>query len=155
MSLSVSRSMYVCLSSCTTQELHAQTSPYVLCLLPMAVARSSFGVVAIRYHSRFLWRCRGQEQATSKRRILKLTHQGAVPDWERRNLMSTIALFELASPMFVCSLCMLLYIDMNAFSALTLLVGQQERHPACKKLTGRILAWLCVRGVVHICIWPS
>jgi len=29
-----------------------------------------------------------------------------------------------------------------AFSALTLLVGQQEGHPACKKLSGGMLAWL-------------
>jgi len=29
-----------------------------------------------------------------------------------------------------------------AFSALTLLVGWQEGHPACKKLSGRMLAWL-------------
>ena len=29
-----------------------------------------------------------------------------------------------------------------AFSALTLLVGRQEVHPACKKLSGGILAWL-------------
>jgi len=27
-----------------------------------------------------------------------------------------------------------------AFSALTLLVGQQEGHPACKKLSGEVLA---------------
>jgi len=27
-----------------------------------------------------------------------------------------------------------------AFSALTLLVGQQEGHPACKKLSGGVLA---------------
>jgi len=27
------------------------------------------------------------------------------------------------------------------FSALTLLVGQQEGHPACKKLSGGVLAW--------------
>jgi len=31
-----------------------------------------------------------------------------------------------------------------AFSALTLLVGQQEGHPACKKLSGGVLAWLSV-----------
>jgi len=30
------------------------------------------------------------------------------------------------------------------FSVLMLLVGQQEGHPACKKLSGGILAWLCV-----------
>jgi len=28
-----------------------------------------------------------------------------------------------------------------AFSALTLLVGRQEGHPACKKLSGGVLAW--------------
>jgi len=29
-----------------------------------------------------------------------------------------------------------------AFNALTLLVGQQEGHPTCKKLSGRVQAWL-------------
>jgi len=29
----------------------------------------------------------------------------------------------------------------RAFSALTMLVGQQEGHPACKKLSGGMLAW--------------
>jgi len=32
----------------------------------------------------------------------------------------------------------------SAFSALTLLVGRQEGHLACKKLSGRMLAWLCL-----------
>jgi len=36
-----------------------------------------------------------------------------------------------------------------------LLDGQQEGHPACKKLSGRVLAWLSVWGEVQICIWPS
>jgi len=31
-----------------------------------------------------------------------------------------------------------------AFGALTLLVGQQEGHPAYKKLSGGVLAWLCL-----------
>ena len=31
-----------------------------------------------------------------------------------------------------------------AFSALTLLVGRPEGHPACKKLRGEVLAWLSV-----------
>jgi len=31
-----------------------------------------------------------------------------------------------------------------AFSALTLLVGRQEGHPACKKLSGGLLVWLSV-----------
>jgi len=42
-----------------------------------------------------------------------------------------------------------------AFSALTLLVGWQEEHPACKKLSGGVLAWLCVWSEVQTCIWPG
>ena len=42
-----------------------------------------------------------------------------------------------------------------AFSALTLLVGRQEGHPVCKKLGGRVLAWLFVWSEVQTCIWPS
>jgi len=33
-------------------------------------------------------------------------------------------------------------IENVAFSALTLLVGRQEGHPACKKLNGEVLVWL-------------
>ena len=33
-----------------------------------------------------------------------------------------------------------------AFSALTLLVGRQEGHPAYKNLSGEVLAWLSVWG---------
>ena len=43
-----------------------------------------------------------------------------------------------------------------AFSALTLLFGRQEGHPACKKnLSGGVLAWLSVWSEVQTCIWPS
>ena len=42
-----------------------------------------------------------------------------------------------------------------AFSALTLLVGRQEGHPACKKLSGGVLAWLSVWSEVQTCMWPS
>jgi len=42
-----------------------------------------------------------------------------------------------------------------AFSAVTLLVGWQEGHPACKKLSGEVLAWLSVWSEVQTCIWPS
>ena len=41
------------------------------------------------------------------------------------------------------------------FSALTLFVGRQEGHPACKKLSGGLLAWLSVWSKVQTCIWPS
>jgi len=42
-----------------------------------------------------------------------------------------------------------------AFSALTLLVGRQEGHPAFKKPSGEVLAWLSVWSEVQTCIWPS
>ena len=43
----------------------------------------------------------------------------------------------------------------QAFSSLTLLVGRQEGHPACKKLSGGVLAWLSVWSEVQTGIWPS
>jgi len=43
----------------------------------------------------------------------------------------------------------------QSFSALTLLVGRQEGHPACKKLSGGVLAWLPVWSELQTCIWPS
>jgi len=42
-----------------------------------------------------------------------------------------------------------------AFSVLMLLVGRQEGHPACKNLSGRVLAWLSDWSKVQTCIWPS
>ena len=42
-----------------------------------------------------------------------------------------------------------------AFSALTLLVGRQEGHPACKKLSGEVLEWLSVWSKEQTCIRPS
>jgi len=43
----------------------------------------------------------------------------------------------------------------TTFSALTLLVGRQEGHPACKKLSRGVLVWLSVWSEVQTCIWPS
>jgi len=36
-----------------------------------------------------------------------------------------------------------------SFSALTLLVGQQKGHPACKKLSGEVLARVAEASPVH------
>jgi len=44
---------------------------------------------------------------------------------------------------------------LSAFSALMLLVGWQEGHLACKKLSAGMLAWLCVWGEMQICICPA
>ena len=48
-----------------------------------------------------------------------------------------------------------LLFHLYAFSALTLLVGQQEEHQACKKLSGGVLAWLSFWCKVQTFIWPS
>jgi len=48
----------------------------------------------------------------------------------------------------------LLALQARAFSALTLLVGQQEWHPACKKLSGGVLASLSAWSEVQTC-WSS
>ena len=42
-----------------------------------------------------------------------------------------------------------------AFSALTLLVGRQEGHPACKKLSGEVLVWLSVWSEVQTYTCPA
>jgi len=47
---------------------------------------------------------------------------------------------------FVCGL----FFIPIAFSALTLLVGRQEEHPACKKLSDDVLAWLSVWSEVQM-----
>jgi len=41
-----------------------------------------------------------------------------------------------------------------AFSALALFVGRQDGHPACKKLSGGVLAWLSAWSEVQTCIQP-
>jgi len=46
-------------------------------------------------------------------------------------------------------------INYMCFSTLTLLVGWQEGHLACKKLTGGVLVWLSVWSEVQTCIWPT
>jgi len=55
----------------------------------------------------------------------------------------------------VYEMVLVLYACVFAFSALTLLVGRQEGHPACKKLSSEVLAWLSVWSKVQTCIRPS
>ena len=48
------------------------------------------------------------------------------------------------------------HLPRKPFSALTLLVGRQEGHPACKKnLSGGVLALLSVWSEMQTCMWPS
>ena len=43
------------------------------------------------------------------------------------------------------------YFVLQYLYVLMLLVWQQEGHPACKKLSGWVLAWLSVWGEVQVC----
>jgi len=53
-------------------------------------------------------------------------------------------------------ICISLWLQSLLFSALTLLVGWQEEHLACKKLSTAVLAWLSVWNEVQmICTWSS
>jgi len=49
----------------------------------------------------------------------------------------------------------IILVSLITFSALTLLVGWQEGHPAYKKLSGGVLAWLFTWSEVQTCICPS
>jgi len=51
--------------------------------------------------------------------------------------MHQFSLFQTNRPVTLSFACVCITF---AFSALTLMVGRQEGHPACKKLTGEVLA---------------
>ena len=55
LSLCLSASVCVCLSAIISSELHVRSLPIFLCVLRMAVARSSYDGVAIRYVLPVLW----------------------------------------------------------------------------------------------------
>jgi len=57
---------------------------------------------------------------------------------------------------FIASTAPVVCTSVSAFSALTLLVGHQKKHPACKKLSDEVLVWLPACSEVQIvCIWSS
>ena len=47
------------------------------------------------------------------------------------------------------------YFNIATSLPLMLLVGRQEGHLACKKLSGWVLEWLSVWSEQQTCIWPS
>ena len=73
------------------------------------------------------------------------------------NLNTCIRLYQHSqfSITFLVNINYWLVLKTDSFSASTLLVGWQEGHPACKKLSGGVLPWLSVWTEVQICIWPS
>ena len=58
-------------------------------------------------------------------------------------------------PLLTCAINDKANLWLVTFSALLLLVGRQEGHPACKKLSGGVLVWLSVWSKVQTCILPS
>jgi len=48
----------------------------------------------------------------------------------------------------------IIYDNVDAFSALTLLVGREEEHPVCKNCDD-VLVWLSVWCEVHIVCGPA
>ena len=61
-----------------------------------------------------------------------------------------IQFFNVKLPFIYIVFCFIVLFNvLPKFSALTLLVGRQEGHPACKKLTGGVLAWLSVWSEVQ------
>jgi len=51
--------------------------------------------------------------------------------------------------------CQLYFLINEDDDEVPLLVGQQEGHLACKKLSDGVLAWFSVQSEVQTCIWPS
>ena len=58
-------------------------------------------------------------------------------------------------PIAAYRLCLWFMYLLLADSALSLLVGWQEGHPACEKLSGGVLAWLSVWSEVQTSMRPS
>jgi len=56
---------------------------------------------------------------------------------------------------FVTALPKIYFLQCLASSALMLLVGWQEGHPACKKTEWWAAGMVSVWGEVQICIWPA
>jgi len=68
--------------------------------------------------------------------------QPSIPSQQRETRSTSRAFKKLMLTPIVQAVFSISVSDLNcAFSALTLLVGQQEGHPACKKMSGGVLAW--------------
>jgi len=108
-----------------------------------------FGTSAIRPQSCFYWYCYSKTllQQTSVDCPKRLLHQ--------RSIVSKMGHGHLITPQFKWLWIITVHHWHSSFSALTLLVGWQEGHPACKKLSGGVLAWLSFGSEVQTCIRPS
>ena len=124
-------SVFVCLSAIISSELHVRSTPYVLRALRMAVARSSSGGVAIRY---VLPVFMDDVIFAQKPRLLDVAAQTEAQCTRSFGLgYKLCAVIPSAGQRTHGTIFRPLRHSVNAFSALTLLVGRQEGHPACKK----------------------
>ena len=106
-------------------------------------------------------RCRlfayGPADATASQNHHLLPHLN--PDWFYLSGTSLPRLFwkggHKTGVVVIIVILLLLIRNHDAFSTITLLVGRQEEHPACKILSGGVLVWLSVWSEVQTCIWPS
>ena len=145
-------------------------------VLLSSLFRSSF--VVIRCSLSRWW-----QQSYRRRRSLVSLHPTSVPTWVHPTCLCPCMMTSLEFPpsrvLKSLSPCCLRYVrpslprtpiycffwaysvfifsffSIFAVSALMLLVGWQEWHPACKKQSGGMLTWLCIWVKVQICIWPS
>jgi len=71
--------------------------------------------------------------------VVKLRHVAfEISLWtDNRDTQEIYTVRQKKEPIFFCAY---LLLCLSAFSALTLLVGRQEGHPACKKLSHGVLA---------------
>jgi len=104
------------------------------------------------------WHCTCAE---TKRSVENVVKYKIVWPWENnsidRFMIHTISCVKYNAASFQAVLCCSEQEEqfIYTFSAVTLLVGRQEGHLACKKLSGGVLAWLSVWSKVQTCIWPS
>ena len=96
------------------------------------------GLLRVREHYQLYWK----------------EHVGRLVIRARCGGCQLVSLLERASPRWADFI--VLFLAFSAFSASTLLVGRQKEHPACKKLTDEVSAWLSVCSEVQIlCRWSS
>ena len=69
---------------------------------------------------------------------------------KKSNVATHITCVGICEDAFFANLLQSVLVKHLTFGALTLLVGRQEEHPACKTLSDEVLAWLSVWSEVQV-----
>ena len=99
--------------------------------------------------------CRQPPMMSARQSEIKLLHPIIASFCIRSQKCHIVLLTTLVDFSFQHQISSCCHIRVLDFSALMLLLGRQEGHLACKKMSGGMLAWLCVWVKVQVCIWPS